>query len=200
MSAAVLFPFPPRLAGERITLRAMTAADITPEYIGWLNDPEVMRHSNQRFVRHDRASCERYLASFSNDSPNLFISVRLVCTDEAIGTLTAYRNPHHGTADIGILMGNKRLWGQGLGAEAFCLLADWLAHQRGTRKLSCGTLSSNHAMLRLAEGAGFKSEAVRSAQELVDGEPADIVYFARFTRMAACAQPTHAAVRRAVAA
>lgn len=175
-----LAPLPPRLSGTRLALRAMTAADITPDYIGWLNDPEVVRHSNQRFLRHDRASCERYLASFQG-SPNLFVSVRLLCTDEGIGTLTAYRNPHHGTADIGILMGQRRVWGQGLGGEAFGLLADWLARQRGVRKLTCGTLSTNTAMLRLAEGAGFQREAVRVAQELVDGEPADIVYLARFT-------------------
>jgi len=173
-------PLPPRLSGARVALRAMSAADITPDYIGWLNDGEVVRHSNQRFLRHDRASCERYLASFEG-SPSLFVSVRLLCTDEAVGTLTAYRDPRHGTADIGILMGQQRVWGQGLGAEAFGLLADWLARQRGLRKLTCGTLSTNTAMLRLAEGAGFRREAVRAKQEIVNGEPADIVYFARFT-------------------
>jgi len=176
---APLAPLPARLSSARIALRPMTPADITPDYIGWLNDPDVVRHSNQRFVRHDRASCERYLASFDG-SPHLFASVRLLGTDEAIGTLTAYRNPHHGTADIGILMGQRRVWGQGLGGEAFRLLADWLARQRGLRKLSCGTLSTNTAMLKLAESAGFQREAVRVAQELVDGEPADVVHFARF--------------------
>jgi [ribosomal protein S5]-alanine N-acetyltransferase len=173
----------PTLRGARITLRAMQAADITDTHVGWLNDPEVVRHSNQRFVHHTAASSLRYLHSFEG-SANLYASVRLRASqgegDRAIGTLTAYRSLHHSTADIGILMGDRATWGQGLGLEAFVLLADWLASQPGMRKLTCGTLACNHGMLRIAQRAGFVREAVRVGQELVDGQPTDIVYFARF--------------------
>jgi ribosomal-protein-alanine N-acetyltransferase len=168
------------LRGPRVRLRPMRPADITPQHVGWLNDPVVVRHSNQRFVRHTRYTCRSYLGRFEG-SGDLYLSARLLETDSPIGTLTAYRQLHHGTADIGILMGERGVWGQGLGSEAFRLLADWLARQPGMRKLTCGTLSVNHGMLRIAERAGFTPEAVRVAQELVDGEPADIVYFARFT-------------------
>lgn len=169
----------PTLQGPRVVLRSMQAADITDTHVGWLNDPEVVRHSNQRFVHHTPASSLRYLHSFEG-SGNLYASVRLHDGDRAIGTLTAYRSLHHGTADIGILMGDRATWGQGLGLEAFALLADWLAAQPGMRKLTCGTLACNHGMLKIAQRAGFVREAVRVGQELVDGQPTDIVYFARF--------------------
>ena len=177
----------PTLQGARITLRAMQAVDITDTHVGWLNDPEVVRHSNQRFVHHTLESSLRYLHSFEG-SANVYASVRLRAgegdgdgdRDRAIGTLTAYRSQHHGTADIGILMGDRATWGQGLGLQAFLLLADWLAAQPGLRKLTCGTLACNHGMLKIAQRAGFVREAVRVGQELVDGQPTDIVYFARF--------------------
>jgi [ribosomal protein S5]-alanine N-acetyltransferase len=168
------------LRGPRLKLRPMRPADITPRHVGWLNDPEVVRFSNQRFVRHTRYTCRSYLGRFEG-SGDLYLSARLLETDKPIGTLTAYRNLHHGTADIGILVGERGAWGQGYGLEAFGLLADWLAEQPGMRKLTCGTLSVNLGMLKIAERAGFTREAVRVAQELVDGVPADIVYFARFT-------------------
>lgn len=174
----------PTLSGRRVVLRPMRPSDITPTHLGWLNDAEVVRHSNQRFVQHTLQSCQVYLYGFGG-SPNHYLSVRLADGDRAIGTLTAYVNPRHGTADIGILMGERSAWGQGLGLEAFGLLADWLALQPGMRKLSCGTLSCNTAMLKIAQRAGFTREAVRQAQELVDGVPADIVYFARFVHAAA---------------
>ncbi len=174
----------PTLHGRRVRLRPMQADDITDTHLGWLHDAEVVRYSNQRFVQHTPQSCLAYLRSF-DASPNHYLSVRLADSEQAVGTLTAYVNPHHGTADIGILMGERSVWGQGLGLEAFGLLADWLAVQPGMRKLSCGTLSCNRAMLKLAQRAGFTREAVRAAQELVDGEPADIVYFARFVHAAA---------------
>ncbi len=162
----------------------MRPSDITPTHLGWLHDAEVVRYSNQRFVQHTLQSCQAYLHGFEG-SPNHYLSVRLADGDRAIGTLTAYVNPRHGTADIGILMGQRSAWGQGLGLEAFGLLADWLALQPGMRKLSCGTLSCNTAMLKIAQRAGFTREAVRHAQELVDGVPTDIVYFARFVHAAA---------------
>lgn len=157
----------------------MCSSDITAQHVGWLNDAEVVRHSNQRFVQHTLHSCLRYHAGFEG-SANLYASARLQGSDEAIGTLTAYRSVQHGTADIGILMGERSRWGQGLGLEAFTLLADWLATQSGMRKLTCGMLACNHGMLALAQRAGFAREAVRVGQELVDGQATDLVYFARF--------------------
>lgn len=171
----------PFLQGARVCLRPMQAADVTPSHVAWLNDPEVVRLSNQRFVQHTLDSSLRYHASFVG-SANLYASVRLAAGDQAIGTLTAYRSLHHGTADIGILMGARKFWGQGLGLEAFALFADWLATQPGLRKLTCGTLASNHGMLKVAERSGFEREAVRVGQELVDGQPTDVVYFARFVQ------------------
>jgi ribosomal-protein-alanine N-acetyltransferase len=171
-------PLPP-LHGRRVALRAFTEADITPAYLGWLADPEVVRYSNQRFVRHSAESCRRYLEGFAG-SANVFASVRLRDTDQAIGTLTAYRSMHHGSADVGILMGERSVWGQGLGLDAFATLCDWLALQPGMRKLTAGTLACNQGMVRVAERAGMQLEAVRREQELVDGQPTDILYFARF--------------------
>lgn len=169
----------PELRTNRVVLRAMQPSDIGPWHVAWLNDPEVVRWSNQRFVAHTQDSCERYRAGFDG-SANLYASARLADSGEPIGSLTAYRNLHHGTADIGILIGERRLWGQGYGFEAFALLSAWLAVTPGLRKLSCGTLACNHGMISIAERCGYHREAVRSAQELVDGEPVDIVHFARF--------------------
>jgi RimJ/RimL family protein N-acetyltransferase len=171
--------FPTPLQSARLQLRPMRSCDITAVHVGWLNDPEVVRHSNQRFVQHTLESSLLYLAGFEG-SPNLYLSARLLLTGQPVGTLTAYRNVHHGTADIGILMGERSLWGQGLGLEAFSLLADWLAAQPGMRKLTCGMLACNQGMLTLAQRAGFTREAVRAGQELVDGHATDLVYFARF--------------------
>lgn len=169
----------PSITGPRVLLRPMRREDIHDTHLAWLRDPQVVRLSNQRFATHTLDSCLRYLESFAG-SPNLYLSVRRAADDQPIGTLTAYRQVPHGTADIGILMGDRSTWGQGLGAEAFSLLADWLARQPGMRKLTCGTLACNEGMLRVAAKAGFIEEGRRRAQELVEDVPQDIVLLARF--------------------
>lgn len=167
------------LEGAKVILKPFREEDITDDYIRWLNDPLVTRFSNQRFLEHDRDSCTRYLTSFEG-SPNLFVSVRRRDDYRPIGTMTAYIAPRHGTADIGIMIGDRSVWGRGYGQEAWNLMASFLLEQQGLRKITCGTLECNHAMIRLARRSGMELEARRKAQELVDGEPADILYFARF--------------------
>ncbi|HEX7887948.1 MAG TPA: GNAT family protein [Ramlibacter sp.] len=166
------------LQGELVEIRAFGPEDLTPEYVGWLNDPEVVRYSNQRFRRHDARSCAAYLESFPGTG-NLFLSVRRKDGRHAIGTMTVYHASHHGTADVGILIGDRNAWGRGYGQDAWNTVVHWLARHPAVRKVTAGTVACNAGMLKLMERSGMKREAVRERQELIDGEPVDIVYFAK---------------------
>ncbi len=140
----------------------------------------MTRYSNQRFRTHTRAICHAYFESFA-ETANLFISMRDVSTDAAIGTMTAYRNPNHGTCDVGIMIGARDYWGGGYGQEAWTLLTDWLLAKGNVRKLTAGCLAANGAMVTLMQRSGMMPDGVRAGQELLDGKPADIVHYARFS-------------------
>lgn len=167
------------LSGSKVLLRPFVEADISVEYISWLNDPEVVKYSNQRFVRHTRESCLRYFQSFEG-SPNIFISVRRSDNDSALGTMTAYVSPRHQTVDIGILIGSRAMWGGGFGQDAWNTLLNWFTKQSGIRKLTAGTMRCNAGMVKLMERSGMTLEAIPPAQELLDGVPQDMVYFGKF--------------------
>jgi RimJ/RimL family protein N-acetyltransferase len=170
---------PVRIESAKVRLQSFTADDVTPEYLGWLNDPVTMRYSNQRFRRHTRESSLAYLESFGG-SPNLFLSVRRRSDGLAVGTMTAYLAEPHGTADMGILIGERSCWGQGYGLDAWQSLLNWLLRDCGLRKVTAGTLDCNTAMLRLMEKSGMHHEGSRRRQEIVDGVAHDLLYFARF--------------------
>lgn len=161
------------LQGQQVTLHSFTETDIGPAYVGWLSDPQLMRFSNQRFRQHSIDSCRAYLASFAG-SGNLFLAIRH--QGELVGTMTAYRSAVHGTADIGLLVGCP---GQGYGSDAWATLLAYLL-EKGTRKVTGGTLRCNAAMVRIMQACGMHPDGVRQGQELVDGVPQDILYFARF--------------------
>jgi RimJ/RimL family protein N-acetyltransferase len=108
------------------------------------------------------------------------MSIRLRDGGAAVGTATAYVSVPHGTVDIGILVGERKLWGQGIGLDAFQTFVNWWLDQPCIRKVTAGTLEVNVGMVNLALKAGFQREATRRAQELVDGIPVDMHYFARF--------------------
>lgn len=165
--------------GERLMLVPFGESDITDEYIGWLNDPDVVRFSNQRFRHHDRETSLAYLHTFTG-TDNLFVSVRERESGKRVGTMTAYVSRIHGTADMGILIGNRQCWGQGYGLEAWKLLMAHLLKNFGLRKITAGTLRCNQGMVRIMERSSMQLEGVRAKQELVEGVPQDVLYFARF--------------------
>ncbi len=165
------------IEGKQICLLSFVPADITPAYLGWLNDARVTRFSNQRFRRHDANSSAAYLKTLEN-SDSLFLSIRHKESGAAIGTMTAYVFRHHGTVDVGLLVGIES-WGKGYGQDAWDTLLDWLQAQ-GARKITAGAAAGNHGMITIMERSGMQLEARRKGQEIIDGQPQDLVYYARF--------------------
>ncbi|WP_343721545.1 GNAT family protein [Herbaspirillum seropedicae] len=168
------------LEGEKVRLRPFSLDDIGPSYIAWLNDPLVTRFSNQRFRRHDQASSEQYLRSFIG-TPNHFVAIVDKQDDRLLGSLTAYIAPAHKTVDVGMMVGERSVWGQGIGQDAWNTLCNWLLNpQLGLRKLTAGTARPNIGMIRIMERSGMELEAVRREQEIIEEEAVDLLYYARF--------------------
>ena len=167
------------LHGRKVTLRPFQREDITPAYLCWLSDPNVVKYSNQRFHQHTVGTCQQYLATFQG-SDNHFLAICDRGTQALAGTLTVYRNTHHGTADIGIMVGNPTIWRKGVGLDAFQTVVDALARSGEIRKITAGTLAVNVGMVRILRKSSFEWEATRNGQELVDGQPVDVVYYAKF--------------------
>jgi RimJ/RimL family protein N-acetyltransferase len=166
------------LLGSKVRLDTFVGTDLVDAYIGWLNDPEVVRFSNQRFRVHTHASCRAYLRSFEG-TPNHFLSLK-TRDGTAIGTMTVYRSMPHGTADVGIMVGERSHWNGGYGQDGWDTLLDWLLTQQGIRKATAGTLAPNKGMVRLMERSGMVLEGTRRAQEIVEGVPHDILLYAKF--------------------
>ena len=152
---------------------------MTHEYVNWLNDPQVVRFSNQRFRQHSQESFWDYVATFK-ESPNRFLKILLQEDARMVGTMTAYVAIHHETVDMGIMVGSHSVWGQGVGKDAWNTLMGWFLETVGIRKVTGGTMRSNVAMLRIMERSGMTLEAIRPGQEMLDDLPQDILYYGKF--------------------
>ena len=109
---------------------------------------------------------------------NLFLIIKVKKTSVFIGTLTVYLDLDHGVADIGIMIGNRDEWGKGYGQDAWDSILFWLLNNQKVRKITAGTLSCNIAMRNIIERSGMKIEGVRNQQEMLNGEPQDVILFA----------------------
>jgi len=167
------------LKGSRVILKAFGPDDITEEYVGWLNDPQVVRFSNQRFQRHSQETCRNYLSSFVG-TYNWFLKIVDAQDGQTIGTMTAYVSAHHRTADMGILIGRRQAWGQGMGQDSWNTLMGWFLEKQNIRKVTGGAMKANAAMVRIMEKSGMTLEAVHRGQELLENKPQDLLYYAKY--------------------
>jgi ribosomal-protein-alanine N-acetyltransferase len=170
----------PILETPRLRVEPFSERFLGARYVGWLNDPAVLKWSEQRERLHTLESCRAYAASFAG-TPNHFWAV--VGRDPAlghVGNMNAYIEEAHGVADVGILIGERTAQGQGLATEAWLAVCDYLLRTAGLRKVTAGALAVNTAMVAVMERAGMVDDGRRVRQRVWDGAEVDVVYAALF--------------------
>ncbi len=167
---------------DRLIIKRFTTEYLTQSYVDWLNDKEIVKYSDQRFVPHSLASCKQYCESFY-ESSNEFWVVLAKAENELkhIGNITTYSDKNHGLVDISIMIGEKSLWGQGFGLEAWNGMCNYLLGINSTRKITAGTLEVNIPMLKIFEKAGMVKDGFRKKNCLFEGTSVDMIYYAMFS-------------------
>ena len=173
-------PFSFTINTPRLILRPFEKTDITDSYLSWLNDPIVTQFSNQRFIKHTFMTSLAYFESFENTS-NTFLLLFHIDACIPIGTMYVARDLRHGTADVALMLGDRRHWRLGLGLEAWQAVLNHLHSESFLRKITAGTARTNVGMLRIFEKSGMSLEAVRYQQEVIDSCPTDLNFYSKFT-------------------
>ena len=166
-----------RLRGKHVLLEPFSDRYLTEDYVGWLNDPSVMRYSEQRHRHHSLDTCEAFVASFDTSPHQLWAIVR-ADTDEHIGNITATHDLNNHLADIGILIGAKGVQGKGYGRDAWRTVLDYLVARPDLFKVTGGCMAANTAMVRIMESCGMVGDGYRPAHYLLDGAPVDLLFYA----------------------
>ena len=161
----------------RLTIMPFGPRHLTGRYIAWLNDPAVVRFSELRHRRHDRASCEAYFEAIAR-SDGFFCAIEEKSGGRHVGNLSVAVDGRNGLADISILIGERSVWGQGVGLEAWSAVLHALLDREGFRKVTGGTVAPNRAMVRIMEKSGMRPDGRRAAHYLIEGEPVDVVHYA----------------------
>jgi [ribosomal protein S5]-alanine N-acetyltransferase len=153
---------------------------LSARYVGWLNDPQVVRFSEQRHRRHDEESCKSYANSFIG-TPHYFWAI--VARDEKlghIGNISAHIDISNSVGDIGIMVGERSVWGRGYGSEAWSIVAAFLFDALNLRKVTAGMIATNKSMIDLAKRTGMTEDGYRRRQFLWEGQEVDMLFMALF--------------------
>jgi RimJ/RimL family protein N-acetyltransferase len=148
----------------------------TATYLGWMRDPQVNRYLESRFGEHDLESIRAFVTSMLDSPAYLFLGIRSRELDRHVGNIKLGPiDRHHGSADIGLLVGDREAWGRGVATAAIRGLVEIARGPLGLRKLTAGCYASNGGSQRAFEKVGFALEGRRHQQYLLDGAAEDLV-------------------------
>jgi len=164
-----------RLSDEYF-VRALRESDLAGPYPSWFEDQDVCRfNSHGKFARTDDYF-RQFLSSVNGDT----MVVWAVChdVDGHVGNVSLQAlSLINRTAELAILMGDRRHWGRGVATLAARKLVEHGFLKLNLHRIYCGTAAANEGMQGVARAIGMQQEGVRREHLYLDGAWMDVVEF-----------------------
>jgi RimJ/RimL family protein N-acetyltransferase len=161
-----------KLIGKRLFLSPPDPDD-APLYAEWLNDQEVTRTVPMVSRLITEEGERQHLKECKIHSYGIVLNDR----DQLIGNCGFINaDPLHATAEIGVFIGDRSVWGCGYGREAMSLLIEYGYRALNLRNIMLRCLDYNERGIKSYTALGFKEIGRRRKAHRYDGSWHDVVY------------------------
>lgn len=152
----------PIIRGERVYLRAQERSDV-PIFVRWFNDSETTSFLSMRAPMSEPMEEAWFNGMVGQQGKGTYhFTICLLVDDRPIGTIGLFDVDNvNGSAGIGISIGEKSLWGQGLGTDAMLALLDFGFGQLRIERMWLDVYDFNARARRSYEKCGFVLEGTR---------------------------------------
>jgi ribosomal-protein-alanine N-acetyltransferase len=165
------------LVGPNLRLTPFKEEHICERYLGWLNDPEVNRFLEVQFVPQTHETALAYVSSFYGEAEKYMWGVYLKSNNDLIGTATLSDiNRNHRRGALGLMIGEKKYWGQGYAKEIINLVVGYAFKRLGLHKVVAGAVAANQGSIKAFQKAGFEIEGKLKSHFCLDGKYYDSLY------------------------
>lgn len=160
---------------RRLELRPLRPKDVDEAYVRWLNDPEVVRYTEARHIRHTLRSVRDYVARCDDRRGSHLLGIFELDSGRHVGNVKIgpVSTPHR-CASMGLIIGEKSCWGRGYATEAIGLAVHYAFTVLNLHKLTAGVIEGNEASLRAFEKNGFSVEGVHRKQNYCEENWRDV--------------------------
>lgn len=167
-----------KIVGSRIHFMSLDPNLISEKYVDWLNQPDVNRYLELRFLKNDIQSVAKFIGDLNSSLDNYFFGIYLNKCGTHIGNIKL--GPidfNHLTGTIGILIGNPNFWGMGYATESINLLKKFAFQELSLMKLNAGCYSENIGSARAFIKSGFYQEGIQKSQVIFEDVRSDVILF-----------------------
>jgi len=168
------------IVGEKVYLRPLRDEDAEGPYPSWLNDAEVCAGNSHHVFPYAKEQAREYIRGVRGRRDCLVLAIIVPEGEHErhIGNMSLQSIDYvWGSAEFGVLIGDRTAWGKGYGKEAMRLILAHAFRSLNLHRVYCGTFDTNPGMRRLAAYVGMREEGRRREAAFKDGRYVDIVEF-----------------------
>ena len=157
------------LKGDRIGLRHPQKESIHA-YLKWMNDLDVLQYI-LRIRPMSIAEEEEWFANLHKRPEDVIFEIASLESGAPIGACGFHKiNASNRSAELGILIGDKALWGKGYGREAMGVLCRYGFDVLNLNRIGLQVYEYNVRGIRCYERVGFRHEGRRRAARFWNGK------------------------------
>ena len=173
------------LLTERLKLDLLDPSRIAPEYLAWINDPNINRFLEIRFHTQTAADLAEFVGTTNDSSNNLLLGIFLRACGRHVGNVKL--GPilwEHLRADMGIVIGDSSVWGKGYATEAIEALTQYAFGNLRLHRITAGMYTGNIGSHKAFLNAGYTEDGRLRDYWLSNGEWQDEIVLGRISGLA----------------
>ena len=150
---------PPFIVGERVYLRPLKRGDLDGNYIDWLNNPETSRYLEVAIFPQTKEHLENFYDTVTAAHDQVILAIADQETGQLIGNVKfGPISWTHRKATLGLHIGEKKFWGEGIGAEVTKLTVEYSFFDLNLRRIELGVYADHKTAVKTFKKVGFKEE------------------------------------------
>jgi RimJ/RimL family protein N-acetyltransferase len=160
------------LQGDSIVLTPLGPSDVSPDYLAWLNDADVLRYRGSKSFPTTMAQLESWISSLPGRG-DLVLAIRTRDEGRHVGNIALNTILWtHRSAELSIMIGAKDVWGRGHGSAAIDLVS---RHAFETMNLHrVWSESPNPAFNATMKKLDWKEEGIKRQAFFLEGKFIDL--------------------------
>lgn len=163
-----------------VVLRPLEPMDVDHLY-EFRNDWEVTRHLGGFSAGYSRANLEDWIKRHSNRPDEVLWTIAARISNQCAGHVGLYQVDNRvRNGQFAILIGDRSLWGKGLGPRVTSAVVSWGFSQLNLHKIGLRVLTNNQRAIHVYESLGFRSEGVLRDEQFRDGKYLNLMLMAIF--------------------
>ena len=146
-----------------------------------MNDPEVQKYTEQKFVKHSLANIRKFVEEKNISKYEFLYGIFLIKNKLKIHIGNIKLGPinfTHKTGVISYFIGDKELWGKGYATQAIKEISK-IAKKKGLKKIKAGLYEMNIGSKKILEKNNFKLEGKMKSEIIYKGKRYNSYWFGK---------------------